>query len=378
MMGLLGFFGWEVTVISSNFISLQLIITMAITIHLIVRYRELHAENPEADQRELVLRSVCLMLRPCLYAGLTTIAGFGSLVLCDILPVITFGWMMIGGIIVSLIVTFMLFPALLMLTKKGSPPAEPNKKFSLTDILARFTESRGNLILSVSLIVLIISAAGISRLAVENCFIDYFKKTTEIYQGMKVIDQKLGGTTPLDVIVAFGSPEAPASPAVPETDMEEDDGFDDFDDFEILLIYTPKLIETLKSHYNPSAVTPAAEMSDQDTLPESGTTDMLETDDLDISTAPAVTSTGNINIDMLLDVPLDVTIELGRSVMSIRKILELGPGSIVELDRKASEPVNLLVGDKIIAKGEVVVVDEYFGIRIVTLVSPEERIKHLR
>jgi len=117
MMGLLGLFGWEVTVISSNFISLQLIITMAITIHLIVRYRELHFINPEAEQRKLVLDTVRLMLQPCLYAALTTIAGFGSLVLCDILPVITFGWMMIGGITVSLILTFLLFPAVLMLLR---------------------------------------------------------------------------------------------------------------------------------------------------------------------------------------------------------------------------------------------------------------------
>ena len=120
MMGLLGLFGWEVTVISSNFISLQLIITMAVTIHLIVRYRELSQKNPEASQRELILDTIRLKLRPCLYAGLTTIAGFGSLLLCNILPVITFGWMMIAGITVSLFVTFMLFPASVMLLgKKG-------------------------------------------------------------------------------------------------------------------------------------------------------------------------------------------------------------------------------------------------------------------
>ena len=118
MIGLLGLFGWEVTVISSNFISLQLIITMAVTIHLIVRYRELSQKNPQASQRELVYDTVRLMLRPCLYAGLTTIAGFGSLLLSNILPVITFGWMMIGGITVSLFVTFLLFPAGVLLLGK--------------------------------------------------------------------------------------------------------------------------------------------------------------------------------------------------------------------------------------------------------------------
>ena len=84
------------------------------------------------------------------------------------------------------------------------------------------------------------------------------------------------------------------------------------------------------------------------------------------------------NIQMLLDINLNVTIELGRTRLSIRKVLELGPGSIIELDRLAGEPVDLLVNDKVVAKGEVVVVDEYFGIRIISLVSPEERIKQLK
>ncbi|MDO5575782.1 MAG: flagellar motor switch protein FliN [Fibrobacter sp.] len=84
------------------------------------------------------------------------------------------------------------------------------------------------------------------------------------------------------------------------------------------------------------------------------------------------------NIDMLLDIELDVSIELGRSKQSIKRILELSPGSIVELDRMAGEPVDLLVNNKVVAKGEVVVIDESFGIRIVSLISPEERIKSLQ
>jgi predicted RND superfamily exporter protein len=232
MMGLLGLFGWEVTVISSNFISLQLIITMAITIHLIVRYRELHFNNPETEQRKLILDAACLMLKPCLYAGLTTIAGFGSLLLCDILPVITFGWMMGAGITVSLIMTFLLFPALLMLMKKGTPQVRRNSHFSLTSFLARFTEAHGVMILVISCITLVISAIGISRLVVENSFIDYFKDTTEIYQGMKVIDQNLGGTTPLDVIIELDEPDALPQKVAPETDTQNDDEFDEFAEFD--------------------------------------------------------------------------------------------------------------------------------------------------
>lgn len=232
MMGLLGLFGWEVTVISSNFISLQLIITMAITIHLIVRYRELHFINPETEQRKLVLDTVRLMLKPCLYAALTTIAGFGSLLLCDILPVITFGWMMIGGITVSLILTFLLFPAVLVLLRKGTPPTGSSQHFALPSFLAGFTEARGGLILAISGIILIVSAIGISRLVVENSFIDYFKDTTEIYQGMKVIDQKLGGTTSMDVTIDLVEPETSARTVALEAGGDSDDEFDEFDEFD--------------------------------------------------------------------------------------------------------------------------------------------------
>ena len=232
MMGLLGLFGWKVTVISSNFISLQLIITMAVSIHLIVRYRELLRSHPEKDQRQLILETVSMMLTPCLYAALTTIAGFLSLLLCDILPVRSFGWMMSAGIVVSLIVTFLFFPAALMLMSKVPPHARREKGLALTATLARFTETRGNLILVVSAAVFIISAIGISRLKVENSFINYFKKTTEIHQGMKVIDQKLGGTTPMDIIINVVEPGASAAQAATATPAAGDDEFEEFEEFE--------------------------------------------------------------------------------------------------------------------------------------------------
>jgi hypothetical protein len=233
MMGLLGLFKWDVTVISSNFISLQLIITMAITIHLIVRYRELSLKNPEAGQRQLILDTVRLKMKPCLYAALTTIAGFSSLLLCNILPVITFGWMMSAGISVSLVMTFLLFPSVLMLTSKETLGPKKKSHFSLTPFLADVTQAHGTFILVVSCIAFILSGIGISRLTVENSFIDYFKHSTEIYQGMKVIDQNLGGTTPLDVIVDFEKVEATASAAENETTTTEDrDEFDEFDEFD--------------------------------------------------------------------------------------------------------------------------------------------------
>lgn len=232
MMGLLGLFGWEVTVISSNFISLQIIITMAITIHLIVRYRELCSENPEADQGELVLDTVRFMGKPCLYAALTTIAGFCSLLLGDILPVITFGWMMSAGISLSLIMTFLLFPSVLMLMDREAPLVRKDARFSLTPVLARFTETHGLMIIVTCGIAFILSAVGITRLTVENSFIDYFKHTTEIYQGMKVIDQNLGGTTPFDVIIDFDKDEASEPVDASETGQNNHDVFDEFDEFD--------------------------------------------------------------------------------------------------------------------------------------------------
>ncbi|MFQ5597908.1 MAG: RND family transporter [Nitrospiria bacterium] len=232
MFGFLGLFGWDVTVISSNFVSLQLIITMAITIHLIVRYRELEEAHPESEHRDLILETVASMFKPCLYAALTTIAGFASLVLSNILPVINFGWMMIAGIGVSLLLTFLIFPVFLL--PFGKPVADSSRKatFPLTSILARFAATRGKTILALSIVILVFSLAGISRLVVENSFIDYFKHSTEIYQGMKLIDQKLGGTTPLDVVIDLETAQA-AEPETSEPSLSlEDEAFDEFAEFE--------------------------------------------------------------------------------------------------------------------------------------------------
>ncbi|MGD9302322.1 MAG: MMPL family transporter, partial [Desulfobacterales bacterium] len=232
MMGILGMFGWQVTVISSNFISLQLIITMAITIHLIVRYRDLALSNPLAEHRDLIAQTIRVMVTPCLFAALTTIAGFGSLMFSDILPVRTFGWMMIAGIGVSLTVTFLFFPAGLMLVAKKTPRAGKKSKYSLTSYLAGLTQNHGKAVLVISTALFILSAIGISRLVVENSFIDYFKASTEIHQGMKVIDQNLGGTTPLDVIVEIDTTDDSAQTSEPAEAVTGDGEFDEFDEFD--------------------------------------------------------------------------------------------------------------------------------------------------
>ncbi len=225
--GLLGLFGWEVTVISSNFISIQLIITMAITIHLIVRYRELVINNPGSDQRELVLEATYSMSKPCFFAILTTMAGFSSLVFSGIRPIINFGWMMTTGIGISLVLTFLIFPSLVVLLDKAEPNTSFESFFSFTKKLAQYTEKYGTGILIFSALILLLSIVGATRLKVENSFIDYFKKDTEIYRGMAVIDQKLGGTTPLDVVIDFSEDEENSDAL-----SAEDDEFAEFDEFE--------------------------------------------------------------------------------------------------------------------------------------------------
>ncbi|MBU0730477.1 MAG: MMPL family transporter [Proteobacteria bacterium] len=226
MIGYLGYADWRVTVISSNFISLMLIFTMSLTIHLIVHYRELHAQMPDADQRTLVRETVRLKVIPCLYTSLTTIVAFISLLVSDIRPVMDFGLMMTIGLIVSFILSFVLFPATAVLLAKGSEETQNTKKKSrppFTLFFARITEAHGGKILIASIILTIVSGIGISKLKVENRFIDYFRERTEIYQGMKLIDQKLGGTTPLDLIIDFKAVTA-------KQESDEIDPFDELGD----------------------------------------------------------------------------------------------------------------------------------------------------
>jgi len=203
MIGLLGLVGWDVTVISSNFISLMLIITMSMNIHLVVRYRQLRKDFPDLDQKDLVMEMAGKMVWPCLYTALTTIMAFSSLVVSGIKPVIDFGWMMTIGLTVTFTTTFLLFPALLVLMKK--PEAEQDKagNFQIMSALSALTVNHGNKILLLSVFLFMVSIFGVSKLEVENSFIDYFSKDTEIYRGLKLIDDKLGGTTSLDIILKF-------------------------------------------------------------------------------------------------------------------------------------------------------------------------------
>jgi hypothetical protein len=223
VLGILGLMDWRVTVVSSNFMSLLLIITISLTVHLMVRYRELRASRRFSDQRRVLRHSVLVMFKPCLYTALTTMVAFGSLVVSGITPIISFGWIMVMGVATALIVVFLLFPALMSLLPAEKPVvASKMSRFSVTTMLAKLTDVAGAKLLWIFALVFVISAIGISRLQVENSFIAYFDDDTEIYQGMKLFDDKLGGTLSFDVLVNL-----PADPSFDDFDDGFDDGFEE-------------------------------------------------------------------------------------------------------------------------------------------------------
>jgi len=203
MVGMLGYLNWKVTVISSNFISLMLILTMEINIHYVERYKQLQAEFPKKKENYLAYLTTTKIFTPILYAVLTTALAFLSFIFCDIKPVIDFGWMMTLGLFISLFVSMILLPYLIIKFKPKATPIHQSKDSKIAEIFASIAINQRGLVLAFSTIILILSIYGMTRLKVENSFINYFDKKTEIYQGMKLIDEKLGGTTPLEIILKF-------------------------------------------------------------------------------------------------------------------------------------------------------------------------------
>jgi len=204
----------------------MLIITLSLTIHLIIRYRELNAANPSTDQYSLVRTTIRKMTIPCFYTAITTMVAFGSLLFSGIRPVIDFGWMMAIGIAAAFVLAFILFPATLMFLQPVPHITTASHRLTaaITHFFATLIERHGKAVMAAFIVIVLLSIAGTTRLTVENRFIDYYKKSTEIYRGMELIDRKLGGTTPLDVIL-----DAPASFLHPEKPPEEDPFMDEFD-----------------------------------------------------------------------------------------------------------------------------------------------------
>ena len=221
MIGLLGLIGWKVTVISSNFIALMLILNMAMNIHVTVRFLQLKKENPSLAKKEAVLEASKKMMLPILYTVLTTICAFLSLIFSGIKPIIDFGWMMTLGLIVYLFVTFLLLPCLLnIFSSENEINIKDTERSLITRVLGSIAKKNGNLLFGTTILIVIASVVGISKLEVENSFINYFDKETEIYKGMKKIDDDLGGTTPLNIIIKFPTKKID----------ENDDEFSEWDD----------------------------------------------------------------------------------------------------------------------------------------------------
>ncbi len=223
MTGLLGLLGWKVTVISSNFIALMLILTMAMNIHISTRFLQLKKDYPSKNSLEIISLTTRKMFWPIFYTVLTTILAFLSLIFSEIKPIIDFGWMMTFGLITSFIITFTLLPTFLSFAPSDNVSLKKEQNSKFTTFLGSLSISKKNLIFSVTGIVIILSVVGISKLEVENSFINYFNKNTEIYKGMKLIDEELGGTTPLEVILKFPKKDK-------EKKSTEDDEFEDWGD----------------------------------------------------------------------------------------------------------------------------------------------------
>ena len=222
MIGLLGLLGWKVTVISSNFIALMLILTMAMNIHISTRFLQLKKNYPSKTNLEILTLTTNKMFWPILYTVLTTVIAFLSLIFSEIKPIIDFGWMMTFGLITSFIITFTLLPTLLNFTSTKNINVKENEESKFTNFLGNLSLNYQIPIFIITVLVVGLSVIGISKLEVENSFINYFSKKTEIYKGMKLIDEELGGTTPLEVILKF--------PKVEKEESNEDDDFDDWDE----------------------------------------------------------------------------------------------------------------------------------------------------
>ena len=245
MTGLLGLLGWKVTVISSNFIALMLILTMAMNIHMSTRYLQLTKQFPRLNKFKIISLTTSKMFWPILYTALTTIFAFLSLVFSEIKPIIDFGYMMTFGLIISFIITFTLLPTLISLLKFDKISLKKEQGSSITGFFSQISKSKQNTIFGITIIVIFLSIFGISKLEVENSFINYFDKNTEIYKGMKLIDEKLGGTTPLEVILKF-----PKQDEVDQKSDDEEDDWGDEDENDDKYWFTKDKIDKIKRVHN--------------------------------------------------------------------------------------------------------------------------------
>ena len=250
MMGLLGILGWKVTVISSNFIALMLILTMAMNIHMSTRFLQLRKDFPKKNNFEIISLTTNKMFWPIIYTVFTTVFAFLSLIFSGIKPIIDFGWMMTFGLITSFIITFTLLPTLLNFAPSKNISLKKEQDSKITAFLGSVSLNNKNTIFGITGLVIILSMIGISKLEVENSFINYFNKDTEIYKGMKLIDEELGGTTPLEVILKFPAKEEDQEEKVSTEDDEFDDWADEEDSNDEKYWFTKDKIDKIASVHN--------------------------------------------------------------------------------------------------------------------------------
>ena len=225
MTGLVSLLGWKVTVISSNFIMLMLILTLSMTVHIAVRYKQALAEELNLNKIESIIFTIKKMYKPCLYSALTTVFAFLTLYLSGIKPVMDFGLMMCVGLIVAYCTSFIFLPIMMMVLSLD--PNNFSKEINSNKIFVSISSNYKQLTIIIFSSLFILGIIGSTFLKVENSFVDYFKKDTEIYKGMKLIDEKLGGTTPLDIIIEF------------DTNTTEAENFDDEDLLDFGIAYDP-------------------------------------------------------------------------------------------------------------------------------------------
>ena len=219
--GFLGYMDWKISVVSSNFIALLLILTISLTVHLLVKINEI---KKETDFKTAIIRGYDQMLAPCFFAALTTAVAFLSLTFGELKPVIEFGKMMAFGIFIAFVLTFTFLPCAIYIINK-SETKDFLSIYKVTRLLLQFSQNNKTFISSSFLLIFITLCFGISKLQVENRFIDYFDKNTEIYKGMYEIDSKLGGTATLDIIIS--QPEDNFESIELEDEFFEDDLFED-------------------------------------------------------------------------------------------------------------------------------------------------------
>ena len=219
--GFLGYMDWKISVVSSNFIALLLILTISLTVHLLVKINEI---KKDTDFKTAIITGYDQMFAPCFFAALTTAVAFLSLTFGELKPVIEFGKMMAFGISIAFVLTFTFLPCVLYLINK-SKTKDFLSIYKVTQFILSFSQNNKAFISSLFAITFITLCFGISKLQVENRFIDYFDKDTEIYKGMYEIDSKLGGTATLDIIIS--QPEDTFESIEIEDEFFDDDLFED-------------------------------------------------------------------------------------------------------------------------------------------------------